>query len=98
MGLPGPLGFTGPGRLSLGAAGSATKNGATARCSSSASVGPARNPARTLRATLDQETSHAPFDQIIEDGLEGQGVTGVDEYGAVLQIRARARGRAGVAQ
>ena len=36
-----------------------------------------------VRAAFDQETSHAPFGQIRKDEIEGQGVTGVDDHGAV---------------
>ena len=59
-------------------------------------VGPGQEPGQDVRATLDQETSHAPFGQIIENELQGQGVTGVDEAGLIPDPGAGAgQGRGG---
>ena len=44
-------------------------------------LGTGQELGQDVRATLDQETSHAPFGQIIENEVQGQGVAGVDDYG-----------------
>ena len=51
--------------------------------------------AQDPRTAFDQDTQYASFGQIDEDEIEGERVTGVDEYGAVRPAapgRGRSRG------
>ena len=86
MGRPGPLGFEGTeaGDIEAGGGGVGHEERGGGQLEFIGQVA-GEELSQDTRTAFDQETNHVAFRQIGKEGLEGQGITRVDEHGAVPQ-------------